>query len=477
METMFTMTGAALEAEKARLVRVRHLARLVWVLVLLVCLLLVGIITLAVLDDPLLSRSSITLLLLGGLMVSLLLFATRLYVRHTVRLAVQAAVIERQNADLRAAGQSLRHEMDERAVAESQRDNFFNLSADLLAILDSDGRFLRVNPAFAEMVGRSATELVGIDITAYLQSEDANLFRHILAEVDEQETAATLEARCHTVSGENWFLWTLVKRGVHIYAVAHDFSAHRAAADALKAAKESAEQANETKTQFLANMSHELRTPLNAVIGFSQTLALGLHGPLTPKQLEYVTDIGRAGEHLLGIVSELLDLSVIDSGAMVLSEHLFAPADVVADAIALIRPKAEAADIVLETDIPSGLPQLRADRGKIRQILVNFLSNAVKFTPAGRRISLSAALTPAGEMIFSIKDEGIGINPADIAQVLSPFGKTKSAYARSHGGVGLGLPLARRLAELHGGAISLESAPGAGTLACLSLPAGRVERA
>jgi len=222
-------------------------------------------------------------------------------------------------------------------------------------------------------------------------------------------------------------------------------------------------------------MSHELRTPLNAIIGFSQTLAMGLYGNLTEKQLEYINDINRAGEHLLGIVTDLLDLSVIDSGAMVIRDSTLQAGDVIASALTLVKTRAEEAGIELGTRVAQNLPAIRGDAGKLRQILVNFLGNAIKFTPRGGRINVSAGIEPqSGGFIMEVSDTGVGIKPTDIPQVLSPFGRLKSAYARSHGGVGLGLPLAKRLAELHEGDISITSEPGRGTTVRLWLPPSRI---
>lgn len=458
-----------------RLKRARRLARSAWAITGLLSLALAIIILLAVTDEPELSRQSMTLATLSAVMIGILFIVTRLYVQHVTRVSMQAAVIERQNADLRAASRNLQHEINEREQAESQRDSFFNLSADLLAILDRDGRFIRVNPAMAAAIGVGDAELRNVELVSYLHEAEVDEFRRAIEDMEGEIGAKALEARCLTRTGHHWFLWTLVARGRFIYAVAHDFSAHRAAADALREAKEAAELANDTKTQFLANMSHELRTPLNAIIGFSQTLSMGLYGPLTEKQLEYINDINRAGEHLLGIVTDLLDLSVIDSGAMVINEGNIKVADVIEAALALVKVRGEEAGVEMGVRLAQNLPMLRADAGKLRQILVNFVGNAIKFTPRGGRINVSAGIDPqSGGFTLEVTDTGVGIKPTDIPQVLSPFGRLKSAYARSHGGVGLGLPLAKRLAELHEGDISITSEPGRGTTVRLWLPPTRI---
>ncbi len=458
-----------------RIKRAQRLARSAWALTALLTLALIVIILLALTDEAQVSRQNLTLAALSTVMIGLLVIVTRLHVQHVTRLSMQAAVIERQNAELRAASRDLKHEIDEREQAESQRDSFFNLSADLLAILDRDGRFVRVNPAFAEAIGVPEAELRNIELVSYLHEMEVDEFRRALEDMEGEVGAKALEARCLTRTGHHWFLWTLVARGRFIYAVAHDFSVHRAASDALREAKEAAELANDTKTQFLANMSHELRTPLNAIIGFSQTLSMGLYGPLTEKQLEYIGDINGAGEHLLGIVTDLLDLSVIDSGAMVINESDVNIATVIDAALVLVKSRSEEAGVEMGVRLAQNLPLIRADAGKLRQVLVNFLGNAIKFTPRGGRINVSAGIDPqSGGFTLEVTDTGVGIKPTDIPQVLSPFGRLKSAYARSHGGVGLGLPLAKRLAELHEGDISITSEPGRGTTVRLWLPPERI---
>lgn len=412
---------------------------------------------------------------LAVVMLLLILLATRNHVQQILRLYLQASVIERKNVDLRSAHDRLKREVLEREHIESQRDSFFNLSADLLAILDSEGRVVRLNPAFAETLGESEEALRGVDLASFMETGEVEAFRAALGAVEEGGAAQPVEARCQTIEGPRWFLWTLVARRGLIFAVAHDFTAHRLAAEALREAKDAAEAANDTKTQFLANMSHELRTPLNAVIGFSETLEMGIYGPLSEKQREYVMDIHTAGKHLLGIVIDLLDLSVIDSGAMVLKETECSLRELIEQAVALVCPRADDAKVPVFCDLPAQLPRIFVDGGKIRQILVNLLSNAVKFTKPGGEIRISASLEAlGGGLMIAVRDTGIGIKPADIPQVLSPFGRRKAAYASQYGGTGLGLPLALRLAELHQGDLAIVSQPGQGTTVRLWLPPERV---
>lgn len=427
-------------------------------------------------DDPkhFMNREAIQWLGLAVAMVVLVVMSTRSHTRQLLRLSLQAAVIDRQNTNLRTTEAQLRQEIREREQAESQRDSFFNLSADMLAILDFDGRFVRINPAFSSILGEGEESLRGVELASFFHAGDIDALRNVIETIEEDGKSKSLEARCQThTKGWRWFLWTLVARQGHVFAVAHDFTDHRAASEALREAKESAERASEVKTRFLANMSHELRTPLNAVIGFSESLEMGIHGSLNEKQLEYVRDIHGAGHHLLGIVADLLDLSVVDSGAMRLTETRFAPHTLVEATLALVRKRADEAGIILTSDVPDGLPRLNADVGKLRQVLVNLVTNAIKFTPKCGRVTVTVERLSDGVAI-TVSDTGIGIKAIDIPTVLAPFGRLQSAYAGADGGVGLGLPLARRLTELHQGTLTITSEPGQGTAVRLWLPEARI---
>ncbi len=447
----------------------RRLVLLAWGLTALLCVALALLAWTLPPDGSALALALITLMQIAALL------GTRLYVRQLLRLQKQAVVIERQNRELRATSQQLGQEIIERAQIQAQRDSFFDLSDDLLAILDPQGHFVRLNPAFCAQLGESEEALRGVELAHFILPEDSAEFRRALQTVDDGAGSHTLKVRLLAEGGPRWFIWTLIARDNSIFAVAHDFSAQYESADALRQAKEAAELASESKTQFLANMSHELRTPLNAIIGFSQTLDMGLYGELSDKQREYVRDIQRAGEHLLGIVADLLDLSVIDSGAMILSDQPLVVPAVVDAALALVRPRAQDAEVHLLAELPENLPKIRADVGKIRQILVNLLGNAVKYTPAAGRVTLRAGRDErTGGFFFEVRDTGIGIKASDIPTVMAPFGRLKSSYARAKGGVGLGLPLSLRLARLHEGDISLTSQPGEGTTVRLWLPPERV---
>jgi len=242
----------------------------------------------------------------------------------------------------------------------------------------------------------------------------------------------------------------------------------------LVVSAERAEVANRAKSLFLANMTHELRTPLNAIIGFSQMIKGQIMGPLgKPVYVDYASDICRAGEHLLEIVTNLLDISRIEAGKIDLKDEPLDPADLVSASIAAVRVQAEKKNIQLGADVPAVRPLIRGDALRLRQVVINLLSNAVKFTEAGS-VRVSLACDADGALSITVSDTGIGMSPEEILTALEPFGQIENAITKKYEGTGLGLPLARHLAELHGGSVIITSAKGSGTSVRVRLPPKRV---
>jgi PAS domain S-box-containing protein len=246
-----------------------------------------------------------------------------------------------------------------------------------------------------------------------------------------------------------------------------------ARANAVKALAE-ADRANKSKSYFLASMSHELRTPLNAIIGFSELLTNQLFGTLDRRYVEYARDIHVSGRYLLRLINDILDQSKIDAGRLELYDEVVDLKDLIAECLRLLRDRADEKSIRLRMVVPADTPALRGDRLRLKQVLLNLLSNAIKFTLEGGRVVVSAARPSQGGVSISVEDTGVGMRPESIPLALEPFRQVESPFARHHEGTGLGLPLARSLVDLHGGALTLESEPGKGTVVRVALPAERL---
>ena len=245
--------------------------------------------------------------------------------------------------------------------------------------------------------------------------------------------------------------------------------------EALRLSKVQAERANRAKSEFLAAMSHELRTPLNAIIGFSEIIKDETFGPVgSTKYRDYAGDINESGQHLLGLVNDILDLSKIESGTDELQEDKIEIPEIIRSALMLVGQRAEQGGIKLELELADQLPALRADERKLKQILVNLLSNAIKFSDAGGEVALRAWCRMGSGHVFQIIDTGIGIAPEDIPKALSQFGQVDGDLNRQYEGTGLGLPLTKALVELHGGTLDLQSQVGVGTTATVRFPAERI---
>jgi len=240
-------------------------------------------------------------------------------------------------------------------------------------------------------------------------------------------------------------------------------------------AKHEAEKANQAKSYFLANISHELRTPLNAIIGFSSMMKDRVFGPLGNETYnEYVSFINKSGNDLLSVVSDILDISRVEAGMLELDEEKFNVLKVVEETMTMVSERARKSTLKIIKNLPENLPELRADRVRLKQILLNLIDNAIKFTPANGSIEIDINLTPKGDMVFKINDTGIGLKQSDITHVLEPFMQVENVLQRSHKGVGLGLPLCKNLIEMHGGQLEIISEPDQGTSVVVLFPSERV---
>jgi len=240
----------------------------------------------------------------------------------------------------------------------------------------------------------------------------------------------------------------------------------------LEAAHRELEAVSRHKSEFLANMSHELRTPLNAVIGFSEVLQARMFGALNEKQAEYVDDIQQSGRHLLSLINDILDLAKIEAGRLELNPADFELVTAIDDAMLLINERALRKGLRLEREIAVDLGTVHADERKVKQVLLNLLSNAVKFTREGGTITVAAS-READEVRIAVRDTGIGIAPEDQEIIFEEFRQVGGDYTRKQEGTGLGLALARRFVDLHGGRLWVESEPGRGSTFTFTLPVAR----
>ena len=239
----------------------------------------------------------------------------------------------------------------------------------------------------------------------------------------------------------------------------------------MEQARLQAELANRAKGDFLANMSHELRTPLNAIIGFSEVLASEILGPVSDqRQLEYIKDIHSSGLLLLSIINDVLDMSKIEAGKLELAKERVAVQPVITEAIRMVNERARSRKVRLVSSLPSSEVTVWGDERAIKQIMLNLLSNAVKFSHEGGRVNIRVTAIGSDSLVLEVEDFGIGMSVAEIERALQPFGQAKAATTRTHGGTGLGLPIAKGLAEAHGGTLVIESQPERGTKVRVVLP-------
>ncbi|TBC97608.1 sensor histidine kinase [Rhizobium ruizarguesonis] len=259
-------------------------------------------------------------------------------------------------------------------------------------------------------------------------------------------------------------------------AVIRDITQWKRTEDELRNAKGAAETANAHKTDFLARVSHEIRTPLNAIIGFSDMMAGERFGPIGhPRYIEYANDIGRSGRHVLDIVNDLLDISKIEAGEMDLDFDAVGLNEAVSEAVALIQPQANGQRVIIRTALSQSVPDVVADLRSIKQIALNILSNAIRFTPSGGQIVVSTSYETNGSVVLRVRDTGIGMTRSELDQAMKPFRQVSSTQSRHRGdGTGLGLPLTKAMVDANRATFSINSTPNEGTLVEITFPSQRV---
>ena len=258
-------------------------------------------------------------------------------------------------------------------------------------------------------------------------------------------------------------------------AVIRDITQWKRTEEELRNAKRAAETANAHKSDFLARVSHEIRTPLNAIIGFSDMMATERFGPIGhPRYIEYANDIGRSGRHVLDIVNDLLDISKIEAGEMDLEFTAVGLNDTVAEAVSLVQPQANSQRVIIRTSLSTAVPQVVADLRSVKQIALNILSNAIRFTPSGGQIVVSTAYEANGSVVLRIRDTGVGMTRSELDQAMKPFRQVTTGARKRGDGTGLGLPLTKAMVDANRASFAISSTPNEGTLVEITFPSPRV---
>nr|WP_249729679.1 ATP-binding protein [Chelatococcus sp. YT9] len=390
------------------------------------------------------------------------------------RRSVEPEIAERIRA---LEGELVLHEGQAQELSQ-----ILDTATDGVIILDDAGRILSLNRSAEALFGYDEGDVAGEFFTLLLAPES-----HVIA-VDYLEGLKA--GGVASVMNDGREVVGRVRQGGHspltitmgrvseppnrkFCVVARDMTAFKKAEADLMKAKRAAEEASAQKSDFLAKISHEIRTPLNAIIGFAEVMQEERFGPIgNERYKEYLNDIHVSGGHVISLVNDLLDLAKIEAGRLDLNFASVNLNEVVAGCVALMQPQASRSRIVLRTSLAPKLPPVVADERAMRQVVLNILSNAVKFTDAGGQVIVSSALTDRGEIALRVRDTGIGMSPAEIEQALEPF--RQLATSRRHGGTGLGLPLTKALVEANRGALSITSAKREGTLVEIVLPRTRV---
>ncbi len=398
----------------------------------------------------------------------LCLILSGLYIHFNLS-SLLTAIGSARASERRAAGLA-----EEAQRAQKYADDIVRSMAEAVIVLDERGTIRTVNGAATALLGYAEDELLGATFDAVLVGDRRRsplaLTTDALSHTEQVYRAK--DGRQIPVLFSNSILRDDGGKIVGVVCVASDITPRKELERTLREAKELAEEASAAKSRFLANMSHELRTPLNAVIGYSELLIESTEEEGPSERLDDLKRIQGAGKHLLGLISDILDLSKIEAGKMELHLETFDVNDMVAGVLDTVRPMIERRGLPLVTDVPAGLGFIHADQTKIRQILINLLGNAVKFTEHGE-ITLTVRQQTRDDLLwirFIIRDTGIGMTESQVTRLFQPFSQPDASVARRFGGTGLGLALSRVFAEMMGGSIRVRSAPQKGSLFEVEIP-------
>lgn len=369
--------------------------------------------------------------------------------------------------------------------AEKKYRTIWENSASGIYQATSDGQLLSANPAMAHIFGFENAEYMLREVknahTELYVSPNERL--RIIKNIDVKGNQEIFEFQSYRRDGQTIWVQETIRPVADEYGVLmyfegsiEDITKRKDAEIQLQEAKRESDMANRAKSEFLANMSHELRTPLNSIIGFSEIIRNQVFGPIEPQSYwEYARDIHESGKHLLSIINQILDISKIDAGDRELKESRVDMKKLVQGVVELAMPKIRDAGLTMPEPDLSTMPMIIGEEVAIRQILTNIISNSIKFTQAGGRISLSGEVDDKGGFRLSVTDTGIGLDQVEIKQVTSKFGVTDGRFSKSTSGIGLGLSLVQSLMRLHGGEVEILSQKGIGTTVVLVFPKERIQ--
>jgi two-component system, cell cycle sensor histidine kinase PleC len=380
-------------------------------------------------------------------------------------------------------------DVSDQSILQRERDDaillltsVFDVSEIGIVVTDYAGRIVRVNEAFVRTYGWARNELINAEVSGLVTPDERDLARFNHDEYIRQGVRSSGEMKIIRKDGSiaNSLYTTATielsqKRRFQVTTVM-DITLRKQMEQSLRMAKDQADTANRAKSNFLANMSHELRTPLNAILGFSEMMENETFGALGhPKYKEYLGDIHMSANHLLEIINEVLDMSKIEAGRLELFEDEIDLVELIRSVNRMMASKAFASSLVLQERFDEDLPHIRADQRLMRQVLINLVTNAVKFSAKGGKIETRAHLIDEGAIEIIIRDYGVGIPEDKIKYALEPFGQVYDKADNAHQtGTGLGLPLAKAMVEMHGGGFQLKSTHGSGTTVTVTLPKERV---
>jgi len=406
----------------------------------------------------------------------------RLRSRNLLTLRRQASLLEERRLPLEGkVGAEDRRRRDALRQSHELLMRVIDAVPVMVSATDREGRYVFINDFYARHIGRPVASIVGLTPVAVQDCAEtraaAERDRRIIAGLD---PPGAYEEPLVLPGGENRVLLTTKallrdhnNQPSLVVTASIDITDRKEAELALLATKEEAELASRSKTEFLANMSHELRTPLNAIIGFSEVMADEVLGPLgSARYAGYARDISSSAQHLLGIISDILDVSKLEAGKVDLDENEVEVSAMVRDIMHLVVERARSLEVAIDLDFPPDLPRLQADALKLKQIVLNLVTNAIKFSHSGGRVLVRGRQADDGLRI-EVVDHGIGMDEHEIRTAVTRFGQVASTWNRKHAGTGLGLPLAIGLTELHGGRLTIASQKGVGTTVTVWLPAKR----